>query len=52
VTFYGTFNAANSNSTSQGDQVYTKILIITEGLATGIEENLSQADLIYRVSKC
>jgi len=52
VTFYGTFNAANSNSTSQGDQVYTKSLIITEGLATGIEENLSQADLTYRVSKC
>ena len=40
VTFYGAFNAVNSNSSTSGDQVYTTTLIASEDLATGVSETV------------
>jgi hypothetical protein len=43
VTFYGAFNAVNSNGGTSGDQVYTKTLTISEDISTGLAENVSDA---------
>jgi hypothetical protein len=43
VTFYGAFNAVNSNSSTSGDQVYTKTLTISEDISTGLAENVNDA---------
>ena len=36
VTFYGAFNAVNSNSSTSGDNVYSNTLVITEDVSTGL----------------
>ena len=38
VTFYGAFNAANSNNMNGGDQIYTKSLTVSEAIPTGLGE--------------
>jgi hypothetical protein len=43
VTFYGAFNAVNGNSATSGDVVYASTLAVTEDLATGISNNLSES---------
>ncbi|MFY9308040.1 MAG: choice-of-anchor V domain-containing protein [Bacteroidia bacterium] len=37
VTFYGSFNATNSNSTTTGDAITLSSLVVPENLSTGIE---------------
>ncbi len=41
VTFYGAFNAANSNNGSSGDNVYTSTLVVEENTALSITEEVS-----------
>lgn len=42
VTFYGAFNAANSNGSTSGDNIYTATLSVTEDLtAVGLADNTS-----------
>ena len=48
VTFYGAFNAANGNSSSSGDQVYTATFNVIENIGVGVDEiNLTSTIQLY-----
>ncbi|MDQ3193206.1 MAG: T9SS type A sorting domain-containing protein [Bacteroidota bacterium] len=47
VTFYGAFNAANNNSQTSGDEIYTSTLTIQENISTYIAS--TDTDKIFTV---
>lgn len=49
VTFYGAFNAAGGSSNQTGDSIFTSTLVVSENLASGIEdlENIANSISIY-----
>ncbi len=45
VTFYGNFNATNSNGSTSGDQVYTATFVVNENVSVGLTENTIASNL-------
>jgi len=45
LTFYGTFNASNSNITNSGDRIYTTSLAVNEAIITSLNETINSSKI-------